>query len=131
MTRIAIVPPRRAQPSRADFNRAVGGPALVEFDDIEAAAARLRGVAHRTPVFRSRTLDVLTGGGVHFKAESLQRTGAFKFRGALNALSLLTDAAKAHGVLAYSSGNDAQAMALAGRELGIGVTIIIDRKSVV
>lgn len=103
----------------------MGGPALVEFDDIEAAAARLRGVVHRTPVFRSRTLDVLTGGEIHLKAESLQRTGAFKFRGAFNALSLLTDAAKAHGVLAYSSGNHAQAMALAGRELGIGVTIIM------
>ena len=103
----------------------MGGPALVEFDDIEAAAARLRGVAHRTPVFRSRTLDALTGGEIHLKAESLQRTGAFKFRGAFNALSLLTDAAKAHGVLAYSSGNHAQAMALAGRELGIGVTIIM------
>ncbi len=99
--------------------------ALIQFDDIEAAAARLRGVAHRTPVFRSRTLDALTGGEVHLKAESLQRTGAFKFRGAFNALSLLTDAAKARGVLAYSSGNHAQAMALAGRELGIDVTIIM------
>src|SRR5690625_7139266 len=102
MTRIAIVPPRRAQPSRADFNRAVGGPALVEFDDIEAAAARLRGVAHRTPVFRSRTLDVLTGGEVHFKAESLQRTGAFIFRGAFIAIIVLTDAANAHVMPAYS-----------------------------
>lgn len=99
--------------------------ALVQFIDIESAAGRLHGVAHRTPVFRSRTLDALTGAEVYLKAENLQRAGAFKFRGAFNALSLLSASERRRGVLAYSSGNHAQAMALAGRELGIPVAIIM------
>ncbi len=97
----------------------------VDYDDIVAAARRLRGVAHRTPVLRSRSFDDRCGGTVAFKCESLQRTGAFKFRGAYNALSKLTDGLAAGGVVAYSSGNHAQAVALAGKLLQIPVTIVM------
>ncbi len=95
------------------------------FEDVEDAAARLRGVAHRTPVLTSRTLDAELGASVFFKCESFQRAGAFKFRGAMNALSRLTPEAAARGVLSYSSGNHAQAVALAGRLLGIPATIVM------
>ena len=82
------------------------------------AAARLEGVAHRTPVLRSRTLDALVGAEVFLKCENFQRIGAFKFRGAYNAVARLTPEELARGVVAYSSGNHAQAVALAARELG-------------
>lgn len=95
--------------------------------DVRAAAERLAGVAHRTPVMRSRTLDERAGAHVHLKCESFQRAGAFKFRGAYNALSRLDEAERAREVLAYSSGNHAQAVALAGRELGIRTTIVMPR----
>ncbi|MGE0455999.1 MAG: threo-3-hydroxy-L-aspartate ammonia-lyase [Vicinamibacteria bacterium] len=95
------------------------------FEDVEDAAARLRGVAHRTPVLTSRTLDAELGASVYFKCESFQRAGAFKFRGAMNALCRLTPAERARGVLSYSSGNHAQAVALAGRLLGIPATIVM------
>ncbi|MCP5146078.1 MAG: threo-3-hydroxy-L-aspartate ammonia-lyase [Gammaproteobacteria bacterium] len=101
------------------------GRLAVEFADIEAAARRLAGVAHRTPVLRSRSFDQLTGAQVYFKCENFQRVGAFKFRGAYNALTLLQPAQRAAGVLAYSSGNHAQAVALAGREAGVAVTIVM------
>ncbi len=97
----------------------------VDYNDIVAAARRLRGVAHRTPVLRSRSFDDRCGAAVAFKCESLQRTGAFKFRGAYNALSKLSAEAAAHGAVAYSSGNHAQAMALAGQLLQIPVTIVM------
>jgi len=97
----------------------------VGFEDVKDAAARLRGVAHRTPVLTSRTLDAELGARVFFKCESFQRAGAFKFRGAMNALSRLTPEAGARGVLSYSSGNHAQAVALAGRLLGIPATIVM------
>lgn len=84
-------------------------------DDVRAAAARLTGVAHRTPVITSRTLDALTGTSALLKAENLQRMGAFKFRGAFNALACLDDEARVAGVVAPSSGNHAQALALAAR----------------
>ena len=83
--------------------------------DVEAAARRLDGIAHRTPIFRSRTLDELVGAEVVLKAESLQRGGAFKFRGAFNAISQLDPEALERGVLSFSSGNHAQAIALAAR----------------
>ena len=89
------------------------------------AASRLRGVASRTPVLRSRTLDERVGAEVLVKCENLQRTGAFKFRGAYNALSLLTGEERQRGVISYSSGNHAQAVALAARLLGIRATIIM------
>ena len=95
------------------------------FDDVIAAAGRLAGHAHRTPALRSRTADALLGAEVFFKCESLQRAGAFKFRGAFNALSKFDAAQRRAGVVAFSSGNHAQAVALAGRVLGIPATILM------
>ncbi|AOW90443.1 MULTISPECIES: pyridoxal-phosphate dependent enzyme [Streptomyces] len=94
-------------------------------DDVRAAAARIEGVAHRTPVLRSRTLDALAGAEVHLKCENQQRVGAFKFRGAYHAASRLTPAQLARGIAAYSSGNHAQAVALAARELGSTAVIVM------
>jgi threo-3-hydroxy-L-aspartate ammonia-lyase len=93
--------------------------------DVVAAAQRLAGVAHQTPVLTSRTLDARTGAQLFLKAEHTQRGGAFKFRGAYNTLVQLSDAARRAGVVTFSSGNHAQAVALAGRELGIEVTIFM------
>ena len=98
---------------------------MITLDDVHAAAARLEGVAHRTPVLRSRTLDALTGAGVHLKAECLQRGGAFKFRGAYSMISTLPEDARRRGVVAYSSGNHAQAVAIASRLLGSHATILM------
>ena len=97
----------------------------VAYADIEGAAARLKGVAHRTPVVTSTQFDERTGCRAFFKCENLQRMGAFKFRGAYNALSLLGPAERSRGVVAFSSGNHAQAVALAGRLLGISATIVM------
>ncbi len=100
-------------------------PAPVTYGDVEAAARRLEGVAHRTPVATSRLFDELTGAQAFFKCENLQRMGAFKFRGAYNALSQLDEAARRRGVVAFSSGNHAQAVALAGELLGIPRVIVM------
>ncbi|AQZ66421.1 Threonine dehydratase, catabolic [[Actinomadura] parvosata subsp. kistnae] len=97
----------------------------VTLDDVHDAAARLKGVAHRTPVLRSRTLDALVGAEVFLKCENFQRVGAFKFRGAYNAVSRLTPQQRARGIAAYSSGNHAQAVALAARELGSTAVILM------
>ncbi|MBL8380454.1 MAG: threo-3-hydroxy-L-aspartate ammonia-lyase [Burkholderiales bacterium] len=97
----------------------------VTFDDVVAAAGRLNGVAHRTPVLTSTTADALAGAQLFFKAENLQRMGAFKFRGAYNAIASLDAESKRRGVLAFSSGNHAQAIALAGRLLGVAATIVM------
>ncbi|MCJ7726099.1 MAG: threo-3-hydroxy-L-aspartate ammonia-lyase [Acidimicrobiia bacterium] len=86
---------------------------LPTLDDVLAAAARLDGIAHRTPVLTSKTLNERTGGSLFLKAECFQRAGAFKFRGAYNAIASLTDAERARGVATFSSGNHAQAVALA------------------
>ncbi|GGV82763.1 serine/threonine dehydratase [Streptomyces griseoloalbus] len=94
-------------------------------DDVRDAAARIEGVAHRTPVLRSRTLNALVGAEVFVKCENLQRVGAFKFRGAYNAASRLTPEQLARGIAAYSSGNHAQAVALAARELGTTAVILM------
>jgi threonine dehydratase len=102
-----------------------GKPLPVTYDDVAAAARVLEGKAHRTPVLTSRTVDERTGARVFFKCENFQRMGAFKFRGAYNALANLTPEQRARGVVAYSSGNHAQAVALAGRMLGIGTTIVM------
>src|SRR5688572_33424312 len=91
----------------------------VSHADVEAAAGILAGKAHRTPVLTSRLIDARTGARVFFKCENLQRAGAFKFRGAYNALHHLSADQKRNGVVAYSSGNHAQAVALAGRLLGV------------
>ncbi|MHB8140478.1 MAG: pyridoxal-phosphate dependent enzyme [Vulcanimicrobiaceae bacterium] len=97
----------------------------VTFEDVLAAAARLRGVAHRTPVVTSRTLDAQVGAQCFLKCENLQRVGAFKFRGAYNALVQLSPAQRAAGVVAYSSGNHAQGVALAAALLKIPATIVM------
>jgi threo-3-hydroxy-L-aspartate ammonia-lyase len=97
----------------------------VRFADIESAASTLAGHAHRTPVVTSRALDERVGARLFFKCENLQRAGAFKFRGAYNAMSRLTERQRRQGVLAYSSGNHAQAVALAGRELSVPAAIIM------
>ncbi|MEU6281661.1 threo-3-hydroxy-L-aspartate ammonia-lyase [Streptomyces sp. NPDC047028] len=97
----------------------------VTLQDVRDAAERIKGVAHRTPVLRSRTLDELVGAEVHIKCENLQRVGAFKFRGAYNAASRLSPEQLAKGIAAYSSGNHAQAVALAARELGTTAVIVM------
>jgi len=97
----------------------------VIFADILSAHERLRGVAHRTPVMTSRHLDDRTGASVFLKCENFQRIGAFKFRGAYNAISQLTDVQKKRGVITYSSGNHAQAVALVGQLLGVNTTIVM------
>ncbi|KAA6222039.1 pyridoxal-phosphate dependent enzyme [Streptomyces albofaciens JCM 4342] len=99
--------------------------ATVTPDDVREAAARLKGVVHRTPVLRSRTLDRLVGAEVHLKCENFQRVGAFKFRGAYHAVSRLAPEQLARGVAAFSSGNHAQAVALAARELGSSAVILM------
>ncbi len=97
----------------------------VRFGDIATAGRWLAGVAHKTPVLTSKTVNTLVKSEVFFKCENFQRTGSFKFRGAYNALSQLSDAQKRQGVLAYSSGNHAQAIALSGQLLGIPTTIVM------
>ena len=99
--------------------------APVTVEDVRAAAAQIKGVAHRTPVLRSRTLDGVVGAEVFVKCENLQRVGAFKFRGAYNAISRLAPEQLAKGIAAYSSGNHAQAVALAARELGSTAVIVM------
>jgi threonine ammonia-lyase medium form len=97
----------------------------ISFDNIKSAAQTLKGVAQRTPVLTSRTVNELTGYEVYFKCENLQRMGAFKFRGAYNALSRLSEVEKAKGVVTHSSGNHAQGIALAARLLGIAAVIVM------
>ncbi|PWB61353.1 MAG: hypothetical protein C3F16_08560, partial [Betaproteobacteria bacterium] len=103
----------------------LGGVPPVTWADVESAAERLQGVAHRTPVMTSRTFDERTGAKAFFKCENFQRMGAFKFRGAYNALSRLGPGERSRGVVAFSSGNHAQAVALAGRILGIPAAIVM------
>ncbi|WP_105131751.1 threo-3-hydroxy-L-aspartate ammonia-lyase [Burkholderia sp. BE12] len=103
----------------------MNSPTLPTYDDVAAAAARLEGHAHRTPVMTSRTIDDALGAQVFFKCENLQRMGAFKFRGAFNALSRFNAEQRRHGVVAFSSGNHAQAIALSARILGIPATIVM------
>lgn len=97
----------------------------VTFADVRAAAERLRGIAHRTPILTSRTFDALTGRQVFFKCENFQRAGAFKFRGAYNRLAQLNDAEKRRGIVAFSSGNHAQGTALAAHLLNIPATLVM------
>ena len=102
-------------------------PLAISFEDVAAAASRLRGVAHRTPVMTSRTADARSGGQLFFKCENLQRMGAFKFRGAYNALAQFTPEQGRAGALAFSSGNHAQAIALAARLLGMPAVIVMPK----
>jgi threo-3-hydroxy-L-aspartate ammonia-lyase len=98
---------------------------MVSFDDVARAHERIKSHAKRTPVLTSSTVDAQTGATVFFKCENFQRMGAFKFRGAFNALSQLKDDERSRGVIAFSSGNHAQAVALAGRILGIKTLIVM------
>lgn len=98
---------------------------LPTFDDVLAAAARIAPHAHATPVLRSRALDALAGCELHFKAEPLQRSGAFKFRGACNAVWALDDASAARGVVTHSSGNHGAALALAAQTRGIACHVVV------
>lgn len=99
----------------------------VSFADVEGAAGRLEGIAHRTPVMTSRTADANASARLFFKCENLQRGGAFKFRGAYNAIATLTAEQRRHGVVTFSSGNHAQAVALAGRLQGVATTIVMPK----
>jgi threonine dehydratase len=98
---------------------------LPTYDDVIAAAGRLKGHAHQTPVLTSRTVNEILGAEVFFKCENLQRMGAFKFRGGFNALSRFDAQQRKNGVVAFSSGNHAQAIALSAKLLGIPATIIM------
>ena len=98
---------------------------MVTYDDVAHAHERIKGAAHRTPVLASATADALIGAKLFFKCENLQRMGAFKFRGAYNALSQLSPEERKRGVLAFSSGNHAQAVALAGKLLGMRTLIVM------
>ena len=95
------------------------------FEQIRAAGERLKGMANVTPIMTSRTLNRLVGAEVYLKCENYQRIGAFKFRGAFNAISQLSDEEKKKGVITYSSGNHAQAVALVGSLLGIKTTVVM------
>lgn len=97
----------------------------ITLDDVRQAAARLEGVVHPTPVQRSRQLDSAAGASVFLKCENLQRSGTFKIRGAYNAIAQLDAATRKRGVIAYSSGNHAQGVALAASILGVPVTIVV------
>jgi threonine dehydratase len=97
----------------------------VTYADVAAAHERIKPLARRTPVLTSSTIDALTGAKVHFKCENFQRMGAFKFRGGYNALSQLSPEQRRRGVVAFSSGNHAQAVALSGKLLGVPATIVM------
>ena len=103
----------------------IEAPLAATFDDVRAAARRLRGVAHRTPAITSRTLDERTGASAFLKAENLQRIGAFKFRGAYNRIAQLAPEQRRGGVVAFSSGNHAQGVALAAQLLEVPATIVM------
>ena len=100
-------------------------PQLPTYADVIDAGQRLKGMAHRTPVLRSSTADEMLGAQLFFKCENLQRTGAFKFRGAFNTLAQFTDEQREHGVLAFSAGNHAQAIALSARLLDMPAVIVM------
>ncbi len=97
----------------------------LQYSDVEQAARRIEGAAHRTPVLSSRTADGIAGANLFFKCENFQRMGAFKFRGAYNAIAKFTDAQRQAGVLTFSSGNHAQAIALSAKLAGIRAAIIM------
>ena len=102
---------------------------LPSYDDVIAAAGRLKGQAHHTPVLRSATADARLGASIFFKCENFQRMGAFKFRGAFNALSRFNDVQRRAGVITFSSGNHAQPVALAARMLSIPPLFLIPQNA--
>jgi len=93
--------------------------------DVVEAAHKLKGIAHRTPVLRSNSIDEMLGAQLFFKCENLQRVGAFKFRGACNAIFALDDIAASRGILTQSSGNHGAAVALASRLRGTSATVVV------
>lgn len=99
------------------------------FNEVLEAQSRLKGIAHRTPIFTSRTLNNIANAEVYLKCENIQRAGAFKFRGAYNAISKLTDKEKRWGVITYSSGNHAQAVALVGKILNVKTVVVMPKNS--
>ncbi len=101
------------------------GPYAADLAAVRAAAERIRAHAHLTPVMRSRSIDAMAGRGLYFKCELFQRTGAFKFRGAMNAVAALSEAEAARGVLTHSSGNHGQAVALAAALRGVPATVVM------
>lgn len=107
------------------LSTSVDSPPAIEFADVQTAAARLAGVAHRTPVITSRTLNERVRATVFLKAENLQRAGAFKFRGAYNAVASLDSATRQRGVIGFSSGNHAQALALAAQLHRVPATLVM------
>lgn len=109
------------------MNNQTGAPLPVSFADVTLAASRLKGVANRTPVLTSRTANRFFGGELYFKCENLQRAGAFKFRGAYNALATMDEEQRRGGVISYSSGNHAQALALAGSLQSVATTIVMPK----
>jgi len=115
--------PTAGRPEGLHYNRDI--TALPTFSDIEAATARLTGVAHRTPVVTSRSVDERTRATVFFKCENMQRAGAFKFRGAYNAMASLPLSERQRGVVTYSSGNHAAAIALSGQLLNVPRVIVM------
>lgn len=102
-----------------------GSVSMPSFGDVEAAAVRLEGVALKTPLIRSPVLDEITGGSMLLKAETLQRTGSFKFRGAFNAIARMDGAERARGIVTCSSGNHAQGIAAAAALFGVPATIVM------
>lgn len=102
---------------------------MVGFPDVEAAFERVKDLVVKTPVMTSTTIDAMTGSKVFFKCENFQRVGAFKFRGALNAVSLLSDEEKERGVITHSSGNHAQALALASSKQNVKCTVVMPSSS--
>jgi threo-3-hydroxy-L-aspartate ammonia-lyase len=98
---------------------------LPTYSDVLDAAERIRGVAHKTPVMTSRTANMMTGAELYFKCENFQRMGAFKFRGAYNSIAQFTEGQRRQGVITYSSGNHAQAIALSAKLLGVKATIVM------
>lgn len=121
-----MVPPRDEPGPPADPAPDLSpAPPEAMFAEVRQAAERIRGVANRTPVLTSSTLDAMAGARCFFKCENFQKIGAFKFRGAYNALSQLSTAERQRGVITHSSGNHAQAVALAARELGIKAVIVM------
>ena len=102
---------------------------MMELSDVRTAYDRIKDHIVKTPVMTSSTIDRMTGCTVYFKCENFQRVGAFKFRGAFNTVSQLTDEEREKGVIAHSSGNHAQALALAAQILGVKATIVMPKNS--
>jgi threo-3-hydroxy-L-aspartate ammonia-lyase len=112
-------------PHKQPHANAQGSPLPIAFKDILAAAARIKGIAHRTPVLTSSTANALSGASVFFKCENFQRMGAFKFRGAYNAVAHLTPAQRKAGVIAFSSGNHGQGLALAAKIFNVPAVVVM------